>query len=285
MARPNVFVVGAPRSATTSLYAALSRHPHVFMSPNKEPHHLSGLDPSGFPSAFRTIVRSRERYLELFSGAGEQDAWVGEASTSYLASPQAPVRILELNADAHAIAVLREPVERAWSHYLHDARRGLDERTFAQAVEDDLAAPASAHGVTARYVHAGFYAEAVSRYRRLFGDRLLALPFDAFAHDAENALGTVSSFLNLVPRLEHLERTSGYVRPAGRVERAVGRVAGRMVPRPFTRRLPRWLQPLGVKPELDRSLARELAALYRDDVAQLESMLDIRLDWRSRYTG
>ena len=105
---PNLFVVGAPRAGTTSLYHYLRQHPEIYMSPLKEPHFFSHSNPQS-----DTVVKHQDAYLRLFDAArGEKLR--GEASPAYLADPDAPARIKDASPEAKIVAVLREPVSRAF---------------------------------------------------------------------------------------------------------------------------------------------------------------------------
>jgi hypothetical protein len=114
MKKPDFFIIGAPKCGTTSLAAWLAEHPHVFMSPRKEPHHFN-TDMKNY------LTRSRSLYERLFSRAGDQHLAVGEASTWYLYSDVAVPNILEYNPDARFVVCLRNPVEMAPS--LHEQCR------------------------------------------------------------------------------------------------------------------------------------------------------------------
>ena len=82
---PNLFVVGAAKAGTTSLYRYLGEHPDVYMSPMKEPHFFSQIKPDPKVAPFSPSVRDAESYLRLLTSASEKI--VGQASTSYLSYP------------------------------------------------------------------------------------------------------------------------------------------------------------------------------------------------------
>ena len=106
---PNFFIVGAPKSGTTSLYEYLKQIPQVYMSPVKEPHYFSkSIVPDNH---FLKPIRDKKKYLNLFEGAKNEIA-IGEASPTYLADPEAPKLIHELVPNAHIIIILRDPIER-----------------------------------------------------------------------------------------------------------------------------------------------------------------------------
>src|SRR3954464_7011750 len=96
--RPDFFIVGAPKSGTTSLYDWLDRHPQVYMSPVKEPFYFCP-DVHGGLRRLYTYPKDEARYLELFADA-RPDQTCGEASTRYLVSQQAARRVAEFQPNA-----------------------------------------------------------------------------------------------------------------------------------------------------------------------------------------
>jgi hypothetical protein len=108
MRKPNLFIVGGPRSGTTALYTYLGSHPDVFMCPRKEPHYFS------FDMNRWRAANTEEEYLRLFENAHE--TIVGEASCWYLYSKVAIPEIMHFNPQAKIIAIVRNPVDwlRSW---------------------------------------------------------------------------------------------------------------------------------------------------------------------------
>ena len=132
---PNFFIVGAPKAGTTSLYDYFRAHPEIYMSPVKGPRffcYTRQADPWSY--RFRTL----EDYQALFDGVTAETA-VGEATALYFEYPATAGRIAELVPDARIIAVLREPVQRAFSIYHMNLRdRGTYAgQGFLEALEQD----------------------------------------------------------------------------------------------------------------------------------------------------
>lgn len=111
-ARPNFFIVGAPKCGTTALFDYLSSHPNVFLPAFKEPHHFA----TDFPES-RKFIRSREKYLEMFRRARPEHTAIGEASVLYLYSKVAIEGIHEFNPEARLIAMVRNPLDMVYSYY------------------------------------------------------------------------------------------------------------------------------------------------------------------------
>ncbi|HKZ33967.1 MAG TPA: sulfotransferase [Candidatus Nanoarchaeia archaeon] len=111
MRRPNLFIVGAGRSGTTTLYEWLKQHPDVFMSEVKGPNFF-GEEPN---PAFKEFHKNEKKYLSLFAKAGNKKI-LGEAS-HYFWSETAPKEIKKFNPEAKIIILLRHPMEIAYSYY------------------------------------------------------------------------------------------------------------------------------------------------------------------------
>ncbi|MCB2015611.1 MAG: sulfotransferase [Sphingobium sp.] len=120
---PTFMIIGAARSGTTALYDLVRQHPQVFMSAIKEPNYFAfegePLDYKGGGAEFvNNSVASWDAYRGLFADAPGGMA-MGEASPLYLYAPDAARRIKARLPDVKMIAVLRNPIEQAFSHYLY----------------------------------------------------------------------------------------------------------------------------------------------------------------------
>jgi Sulfotransferase domain len=120
---PNLFVIGAPRSGTTSLFAALKQHPDVYTSVLKEPHFYA----TDLPAQPHTLSESDD-YQRLFSAADDQ-RYRAEASVWYLYSRQAPALISKAHPDARIVLLLRNPVDMLVSLYDLYLRTGNESET------------------------------------------------------------------------------------------------------------------------------------------------------------
>ena len=110
-AKPNFFIVGAPKCGTTALYEYLRGHPNVFMPHAKEPHYFAR-DLGAYP-----LIKTAEAYAALFAAGEDRHLRVGEASVYYLRSTTALAGIREFDPQARIIAMFRDPVEVV--HSLH----------------------------------------------------------------------------------------------------------------------------------------------------------------------
>ncbi len=120
-AKPNFFIVGAPKCGTTALYEYLRRHPHIFMPQIKEPHFFA-TDLGAYP-----MVKTEKDYAALFAEARREHLRVGEASVYYLRSAVAASGIRAFDPGAKIIAMVRNPVDMAYS--LHSQLLYVSEET------------------------------------------------------------------------------------------------------------------------------------------------------------
>lgn len=124
---PDFLIIGAQKCGTTSLFNYLIQHPHVASPAKKEIHFFNRYYQKG-------TNWYRSYFPTLFSKLGRQDLLTGEASTGYICHPHAPNRIARELTQVKLIALLRNPVDRAYSHYQHTSRRGIESLSFEDAI-------------------------------------------------------------------------------------------------------------------------------------------------------
>jgi Sulfotransferase family len=296
MSMPNFLVIGAAKAGTNALYHYLRQHPQVYMSPWKEPKFFAFESEAdlGFRAANgreapvnATVVLDRAEYERLFDDARDEAA-LGEASTHYLYVEKAPVRIKELAPDVKLIAVLRNPVDRAFSSYQHLVRDGLEPLDFASALDAEPERIAQNYALLYRYTDAGFYTRQLDRYANLFSeDRLLILLYDDLRRDPETSCREIFSFLGVddsfVPPMAEDYNRSGVPRnrmihrilnPSTPMKRRLWHVTPRRIREPLLN-----MQTRMVNRNLERQTipAREqqrLQEVFREEVGQLERRLD-----------
>lgn len=195
---PEFILVGAPKCGTTSLHAMLALHPDVFI-PEYEVFFFDVDDIMVHPdfffhrdgSSFHDYEGEFEEYLawyrSLFVDA-QPGQLIGEDTTTYLCSPYASSRIAKLLPDVKLIALLRDPVDRAYSQYFHNVRAGRHSVSFERTLRTNPGA---------LLMH-GFYYEQLERYRGFMdAGQMLVLFFEDFAADPTGLLRQVCDFLDL----------------------------------------------------------------------------------------
>ena len=284
MSLPDFLVIGAYKSGSTALHEALRGHPQVFVPAQKGPSFFAfdGAEHTDRPLPPGT-VRRWEDYVALFDPA-PTDGVRGEVSPEYLANPRAAGRIRERVPGARLVAILRDPVERAFSDYLMYLRDGLEPETdFGRALDAQEERRRAADS-TGYYVETGFYGRQLRPYFDAFPrERIQVHLFEDFAADPEAVLGKLFAFLGVDPaRGETPERAvnvSGVPRNA-LVATAVrgGRRLAPFLPTAVRRRAKAALARGLDRPALAAEHRRRLIEVYREDVAELERLLERPLD-------
>lgn len=267
---PNFFIVGAPRAGTTSLFQYLKLVPGIHMSAVKEPHYF-GKNGRG---------RTEAEYIALFQGARENQA-IGEASVSYLRDVEAPNKIKRAVPQARIIIMLRDPVERLYSHYFEFVRKEASNLTFAQAAVMDEHNQDTAC--------CGF----VKRYFDVFGrERVKIVVFEEFVEHPRQTVGEVMEFLGVggaPPEFEARAYNSyaaprapltGGILSSNRYRKLWRAVAPALLRQKISRR--QMLFRTAEKPPMADETRRFLQEKFRSDVECLEKLLGRPLPWYHR---
>jgi hypothetical protein len=253
-AKPNLFLIGAMKAGTTYLRKLLNAHPSIFMCDPDEPCYF--VDPRRLRAMWpdmweRGFWRSEAHYLQLFDRAGDA-AILGEASTNYTKLPVVsgvPERIAAFCPDARFVYLMRDPVERALSHYWHMVRYHAEHRPAAEAVRRD-----------GQFVAVSHYAMQVAPFLQRFGrDRVAVLTHEELVRDPVGVMRSLYGWLGVDPAEAE---TSGFGRP----EHATPEV----IKAPLWGGLPRRLRqssPLrGLMPFIPESVQATLRPLTNRDV-------------------
>lgn len=206
--KPDFLIVGAAKSGTTSLYHYLKSRPDVFLSTvRKEGRYFSGIgDGSVYWPRYYNFDTAKDwsAYRALFKGyAGE--ARIGDTSPDYLAYAHraAPAVLSELGPETKIIAILRNPVTRAWSHYLQNVRREAEFFSFERTLDLEAQRAAAGWGFQWLYQLNGHYAAQLPHYMERFDT--LVLFQDDLNTDAASVLSRVERFLGLEPSTAPLD--------------------------------------------------------------------------------
>jgi hypothetical protein len=307
--RPNLFLIGAPKAGTTSLYSYLEGHPAIFMSPVKEPNFFSTDVKATFRRSQFMYPDEIDGYVELFEGARDE-TWVGEASTSYLASRVAPHSVRDFAPDAAILVMVRNPVDLVYSLHNERVSNGAEpiiDFEEAMAADEDRRAgrrlPPGFNELGAVYRDNALLGEQLQRWQSAFGsERVHATVFSDFAADTPRAFRRVLDFLGVdsgyVPASFEAQNASwrrrdGVMRrmvksgpmqwlrhsvlPAFVGEKAAFRMSRRYTRSRFNRRA-------YARPQMRPELRRELEDWFAPDVALLGELIDRDLitEWFDR---
>lgn len=292
MIMPNFLIIGAAKAGTTSLYMYLRQHPQVYMSSVKETNFfaLEGKTIDYYYPAsknvdhyFLSCKTDLSSYQKLFEKATEKA--IGEVSPMYLYDTKAPERIQQYIPDVKLIAILRNPIERAYSSYLHTVRDNLEPLSdFNQAIQDEENRMRNNWWWGFFYVHPGFYFEQVNRYfQRFKRDQIRIYLYEDFNQNPVEIIQDIFRFLQIkedfvpdisakynatgIPINKFLYRTvtqnnltSMFLKlllPNSWYESTINTIKNRSL----------------VKPEIDLEIKNKLREVYREDVLKLQDLI------------
>jgi hypothetical protein len=202
MTLPNFLILGAAKTGTTSIYRYMKQHPEIYMSPAKEPRFFifenQTLNFQGIGDEIETAKTSLYDYQQLFDKVATEKA-IGEATTMYLWSEKAPQRIKYHIPDAKLIAMVRNPVDRAFSNYLH-LRQAKREPIvdFAQAIQQEPQRIKDNWWPFWYYKDQGFYYRQLQRYFTLFDrSQIKVYLYEDFKTDPLRLLQDIFQFLEV----------------------------------------------------------------------------------------
>ncbi|NNE08124.1 MAG: sulfotransferase [Gemmatimonadetes bacterium] len=289
MALPDFIVIGAGRSGTTSLHHCLKQHPDIFMCPHKSPNYFVSHEkqPARENARVRAMARQwvsdRGEYENLFDGArGEKVR--GEVSPVYLQAESAPAAIHEACPEAKLIAVLRNPIDRAYAHFLGRRRDGLEPRAdFRAVVATELSAPLPDDVAFGSYLGCGRYHHFLRGYYERFPhERIRVFLFDDLRRDLPGLMREIYAFLDVDAGFSP-DTTYRHNR-TGVIENPVARFVWTRTAPIRTLLRPLWpefvrdgVHPLKavslVKPELDPAIRADLIDVFREDVIRLQNLI------------
>lgn len=285
MILPNFLVIGAYKSGTTSLHNYLKQHPDIFIPDVKEPNYFAFLDaknPTENP-AYKKSIKTSKDYMQLFNEAGSKKA-IGEISPEYMSSSGSAARAINSRLpDVKLIAILRNPVERAYSDYLMYFQKGFDkEPNFMEALRKQ-GERMNRGDPTGFYISTGFYGKQLAPYYELFPRQQLKIVlFEDLVSTPYLLLQELFSFLGVDPTYSRLNLVkhnfSGIPRNAFAkfIFSKKKYINTALEPAFFSgirNILRRHKEGLFYKPTMPIEAKGKLQKIYKDDVRQLETLI------------
>jgi len=291
---PNFLIVGASKSGTTSLYHYLKQHPEVFMPQKKEPRffissickNINPGDPR-YEYYIKSSTFTFGAYVKLFEGA-EREKAIGEATTLYLYRYETAIpQIKKFLGDVKIIAILRNPVARAFAHHTHSLRDQLEVLSFERCLELEEERKVANWATAHFYKGAGLYYRQVKAYIENF-DRVKVALHDDLAEDALGLTQDMYEFLEVDRSFAPDTRTKYQVTgiPKSRffyefldvfqdVSKPIVRV---ILPKEKRSQWYKYLKALKVKtlvkPEMKPETREYLKNVFREDVLKLQDLLN-----------
>lgn len=282
---PRIFLVGAAKSGTTTLAHQFARHPQVYLPmAKKEPHYFSfgGERPAYTDKAFvRTLVWRERAYAALYreAGGGKRAA---DCSTSYMYRHQVAIPHLlatygQAAAGLSISAVLRDPVERAYSHWLYLVRNGHEDLSFEEAIAPRTVERRKRQRWGFDYLGYGLYADAVSAFQAAFPQFKVYLLEDL--KDLQGTFDDICDHAGLQRiTVEEVRSNPGGVPKNKWLVRQIrrnplARSLSHVLPKAWRNKVraqrDRMLQQALERPPMPEAARQQLNEYYRDDVQRL----------------
>jgi hypothetical protein len=274
-------VIGAAKSGTTSLFHYLRPHPRIYLPPEKE---------ISFFSNEEWFARGWDEFVGEFFGGAPADVQWGKVTPHYMAYPHVPKRIFDLMPKVKLIALLRNPVDRAFSHYRMAVRTAGERRTFEQVISD-LSEPNATS-----FLRLGEYGRIIGSFAKHFPSEQLQI---SFAEDLEQrpkfVVDSILTYLGLDPgfsprnlgeryhqggvrqRFPWLIPAARRISPLWRLWRALPENRRRVLRFWFHTQINTIVEPA---PEIDANLRCKLVEFYRPDVLELERLILNKVPWK-----
>jgi hypothetical protein len=291
MTLPNFLIIGAAKSGTTAIYAYIKQHPDIFMATPKELRYFSysGPDPENLSEEYiHKGVTTLEAYQQHFSEVASQKI-IGEASPMYLYWPGTAERIKETIPDVKMLAILRNPVDRAYSSYMHAIRDWREPAgSFNAALEKEQERIDAGWGILWHYRNAGFYYQQLSRYYDIFEpdqikvalyDDLLSNPFalikDIFAFlEVDQAFSPdISSHPN-ISGFPKNKRFHEFMNQLFQKDNPIKTISRKLFPESLRRKvMEKMREPNLEKLVMPIDTRLELIESFHDDIRNLEKLI------------
>lgn len=296
MALPDFLIIGAPKAGSTALHAALVQHPQLFLSNPKEPKYFltGGRLPTrdshqgpGDAHSAREWVWQRDGYERLFDPA-PPGTLKGESTPFYLWDRAAHRRIHAVVPDVKVIAVIRDPIDRAYSNWTHLWSDGLEtEPDFVTACALESRRATAGWAPFWRYLELGRYGEQIAHLFDVFPrEQVHVLRYRHLVEEPARSLDAISDFLGVESGLVRSVASSnmkswaddgilnaalrGSIRAGARVGAHARPTLWRQAQRPLVAALQRGKRH---RPNLSVGDRRLLVPKFAEDVALLEQLL------------
>ena len=295
--KPNLFIVGAAKCGTTSLYYYLSQHPEVFNCPVKEPNHF--ITQFQIDSLYGNLKQYKKlwssylglsKYLALYSNA-KSFRITCDASVNYLRyAKEIAGKIKEFNDEAKILIILRNPVDRLFSHYHHSVRDGSITKTLENLLTFEEEYCKMENNTWYSYKKYGLYYDNVKHYLDTFGqDKALILFNEDLESNPQKVLSHVCDLLmivaSFVPKIDFTKQNAAYLPKNPKISHLLNKYSQysmlwsglkKIFPIQLLRRLKTIINPSIPYQETltNKKTIQQLKAYYKEDITKLETLVN-----------
>ncbi len=287
MTMPNFLIIGAAKAGTTALHEYLQQHPQIYMTPTKETNFFAfegktlNFQGPGDEALQDFSITDLSTYQAEFQQVTHELAR-GEACPSYLYLPQTASRIKKYIPDTRLIAILRNPVERAYANFLHIVRDDREPQSnFALALKDEPTRIANNWEWFWHYIQLGYYGVQLQRYYQIFSPgQIKVYLYEDLKEKPIALLQDIFRFLEVddtfIPDMAIRPNKSGMPK---------NKILHHFLTKPNP--LKTWLKPLLpskirqkiqhqnlITPQISQEVRQQLINLYREDILQCQDLIN-----------
>ncbi|MBS3738592.1 MAG: sulfotransferase [Psychroflexus sp.] len=297
MKRPNFVIVGFPKCGTTSLHYYLDNHPEIFMPKQKELHYFTAKiltsqnKGPGDNIVNQFHINSFQAYKQHFKKAQKKHKAIGDASPSYINYPETIPDIKEkLGADIKIIIVLRDPIRRAFSNYLHLVRENREKLSFFEALKAEEQRMKMGYSDFWYYKWNSLYAKKIEIFKKAF-DEVYVMTNENLKQNPLESIQNLYKFLGVdatyKPQNLSKQYNPGGLYKQNLVTKLIFRQSGfrRFLKRymPITPQMKSMKQGIlkqfeKPKPEIDKQSEDFLVEYFKDDVKLLKSLIGLNIE-------
>jgi hypothetical protein len=291
-----LFIIGAPKSGTTSLYKWLNTSSDVFMGKVKEPRYFCNFRESDFSGPgkkdfFSDHVSTKEQYDRLFEHATCGQI-LGEASTDYLSCYEAAENIYNSKfKKVKIIIIIRNPVERAFSEYLHTVRDGIEKTSFIDSIKKEISGERIEYQPLFHHIRRGLYVKSLEVYFDKFNaEDILILKNEDLKNNQNAILKKICKFLNIeqISIQESAKHNqsgvpiSNFLHSLENPNNKLHKILKYTISQKYLSNLKFKVQKYNLrKPKITRAEWKYAYQFFRDDIEDLEKRLDMNLsNWK-----
>ncbi len=295
---PQLIVGGASKSGTTALYYYLNQHPEFFLPSKKELHFFSRdylsqtVGGKGDRFILAEIPTTFQNYIDFFNDAQETQIGV-DISPSYLFHYKCAGKIIKRLPEIRIVFILRNPVDKIYSQYLHLVSTGRETLSFSQALDHEKHRENIGYSDMWLYKKSGYYADAIKHFISVMGKKRVRIYYyEEFINNRTEVLADVCKFAGVDSSFQFtgIKQVNRSGLPKSKIISSLflspGRLSylmRRIIPHNIGKKLRETIKNLntGEKPGLAPDMKRKLANLYKDDLIQLEKIIKKKCNWIS----